>query len=65
MVVFGTLALMGDVMRISAFYFANSNFTHLVAYRKEREHVLVTNGIYKLSRHPSYDGYFLFAVCTQ
>ena len=50
------------ILRILAFYTAKSNFTHKVAYRKKKEHQLVTNGIYSIFRHPSYTGFFYFSV---
>jgi protein-S-isoprenylcysteine O-methyltransferase len=43
---------------MSAFYYANVSFTHIVSTTKKQEHVLVTNGIYQFIRHPSYFGYF-------
>lgn len=57
--------IIGHVFRISALYTAKSNFTHLVATRKKEKHVLVKNGIYKFSRHPSYFGFFIWSVGTQ
>jgi protein-S-isoprenylcysteine O-methyltransferase len=62
---FGVTMVIGMICRMSAFYYANVSFTHLVSTTKEQDHVLVTNGIYQFSRHPSYFGYFLFAVSGQ
>ena len=41
------------------------NFTHLVAYEKEKSHILVTHGVYKFSRHPGYFGWFVWSLSTQ
>ncbi len=52
-------------MRIAAFFTCRSNFTHLVRYRKHTSHQLITHGVYSFFRHPSYTGYFYFAVSSQ
>lgn len=65
MAIFGTLGVMGLLIRNIAFHHAEHNFTHLVSYKKEDDHKLITTGIYAYSRHPSYFGYFLFQICFQ
>ena len=42
-----------------------SNFSHQVADEKEVGHVLITTGIYSILRHPSYTGFYWWAVGTQ
>ena len=44
---------------------AGSNFDHLIRVRKEEKHQLVTSGVYRLCRHPSYVGWFYWSVGTQ
>ncbi|KAJ3009048.1 hypothetical protein HKX48_008198 [Thoreauomyces humboldtii] len=44
---------------------AGANFTHLIADDKDPNHVLVTNGIYAIFRHPSYTGFFYWGIFTQ
>jgi len=44
---------------------AGTNFNHIVQYQKSREHQLVTDGIYSYLRHPSYFGFFWWAIGTQ
>ncbi|KAG0247850.1 hypothetical protein BG011_000807 [Mortierella polycephala] len=44
---------------------AKSNFSHHVEYYKEEHHVLVTDGIYSLLRHPSYFGFYYWALGSQ
>jgi protein-S-isoprenylcysteine O-methyltransferase len=56
------LMITGLFARLLAFYTAKSNFTHLIQVHKRSNHTLVTNGIYSLLRHPSYFGFFYFAV---
>lgn len=60
-----SLTLLGHTFRIGSMFTAKSNFTHLVSYKKKRSHVLVTSGLYGLSRHPSYFGFFCWSVGTQ
>ena len=57
--------LIGHFCRIGALFTAKSNFTHLVAFRKKEKHRLITNGIYGLLRHPSYFGFFFWAIGAQ
>ncbi|CAK0866979.1 unnamed protein product [Prorocentrum cordatum] len=59
------LALGGWALRAAALFTAGSNFTHLVADRKEASHELVTWGVYSWCRHPGYVGWFLWSVSTQ
>lgn len=42
-----------------------ANFTHQVCTRRRAAHSLVTSGVYSLERHPSYLGFFLFALGAQ
>lgn len=41
------LMLVGQVARSLAMIHAGTNFSHLVAYRREEGHVLVKSGIYR------------------
>lgn len=59
------LTLGGQAVRSLAMWTAGSNFTHLIAMQKTDEHRLVTDGIYKYSRHPSYAGWYWWCVGTQ
>lgn len=60
-----SLTLVGQAMRTAALFTARSNFTHLVAYRKEASHRLVQEGVYRWCRHPGYVGWFLWCCSTQ
>lgn len=44
---------------------AGTNFAHIPAREKKQGHVLVTWGVYAYFRHPSYFGFFWWAVGTQ
>eukprot|EP01134_Creolimax_fragrantissima_P001699 CFRG1699T1 len=60
-----SIAVCGQAMRTIAMWTAGSNFTHIIQYNKRDAHVLVTNGIYSISRHPGYCGWFWWSVGTQ
>ncbi|CAM6105671.1 unnamed protein product [Calypogeia fissa] len=59
------LMVMGEVIRKLAIVTAQSNFTHDIKISHEEGHKLVTHGIYRFVRHPSYLGFFIFAIGTQ
>jgi len=59
------VCILGEVIRKLAMLKAGRNFNHLVQSTKEDTHVLVTNGVYSLCRHPSYLGWFLWSVGSQ
>lgn len=44
---------------------AGQSFNHIVQQKRGDTHVLVTDGIYALFRHPSYFGFFWWALGTQ
>ena len=48
------LALAGDTFRKLAMHQAGSNFKHMVQEKRANDHKLVTHGVYRLARHPSY-----------
>jgi protein-S-isoprenylcysteine O-methyltransferase len=57
--------IFGEGLRISAFFTAKNNFTHIIRHKKTQGHKLIKSGVYSVFRHPSYTGYFYFAVCGQ
>lgn len=59
------LLLFGQYVRSQAMVTAGQSFSHLIKTTKEPDHVLVTTGIYRISRHPSYLGYFWWTLGTQ
>jgi len=60
-----SMVLGGQLMRTMAMYTAGFNFHHLVREEREKEHKLVTFGIYHYLRHPAYFGWFWWSVGTQ
>ncbi|CUA69080.1 protein-S-isoprenylcysteine O-methyltransferase [Rhizoctonia solani] len=59
------MVIIGQTIRSLAMIHASSNFSHTVATYKLVTHRLVTDGIYSISRHPSYAGFFYWGLGTQ
>lgn len=59
------VTLGGELLRKIAMFTAGKSFTHAIAFEKQPEHRLVTSGIYAFIRHPSYAGWYYWAVGTQ
>lgn len=59
------MAISGEIIRKLAMFTARRNFSHTISETKSRDHKLVTHGIYNLFRHPSYAGWFYWAIGTQ
>lgn len=55
----------GQACRSWAMYTAGVSFNHYIQQEHADTHVLVTWGIYRYLRHPSYFGYFWWFVGTQ
>jgi len=50
-------------IRSLSMFTAGEHFHHSIRFKREEKHKLVTHGIYAYSRHPSYFGWFWWAVC--
>nr|CAG4642765.1 EOG090X0CFU [Evadne anonyx] len=59
------LCIGGEALRKIAMLTAGSNFDHLIRTQREEKHQLVTSGIYRFFRHPSYVGWFYWSIGTQ
>jgi len=59
------IVLAGQLLRSMAMIHASTNFSHALALQKRQNHKLVTDGIYAWFRHPSYAGFFYWALGTQ
>jgi protein-S-isoprenylcysteine O-methyltransferase len=59
------LIVVGQAVRSIAMAQAGVSFNHIVAREKKETHKLVTHGLYSVFRHPSYFGFFWWAVGTQ
>lgn len=57
--------VLGQIVRTLAMAQAGSNFNHTVQAEYKEGHTLVRNGVYDLSRHPSYFGFFWWGLGTQ
>lgn len=60
-----SVILLGQTCRTVAMYTAGESFNHYVQRQHVQKHKLVTFGIYKYLRHPSYFGYFWWYVGMQ
>lgn len=59
------LIIVGQAVRSLAMIHAGTNFSHQVQQSRQEGHTLVTTGIYGWLRHPSYFGFFWWAIGTQ
>ncbi|ORX60433.1 ICMT-domain-containing protein [Hesseltinella vesiculosa] len=59
------LVILGQLARTTAMMSAKSNFSHRIVDYKAPDHQLVQHGIYSLMRHPSYFGFYWWAVGVQ
>lgn len=57
--------IVGQVSRSLGMVTCGESFNHMIQKSKKNNHVLVTGGIYKYLRHPSYFGFFYWSVGTQ
>ncbi|CAF0758797.1 unnamed protein product [Adineta steineri] len=59
------MVISGEYLRKLAMYTARQSFSHLIQDKPNKEHRLITHGIYNYYRHPSYVGWFWWACGTQ
>ncbi|KAK9801903.1 hypothetical protein WJX73_000986 [Symbiochloris irregularis] len=59
------LIFIGECIRKSAVITAGRNFSHQLTHGQRLDHVLVTHGIYRVVRHPSYLGWTIWVMGTQ
>ncbi|XP_011496046.1 PREDICTED: protein-S-isoprenylcysteine O-methyltransferase [Ceratosolen solmsi marchali] len=57
--------LIGEIFRKTAILTAKHNFNHIIQNKKTIDHKLITHGVYRMCRHPSYVGWFYWSVGTQ
>lgn len=60
-----SLVLLGQGFRSMAMKQAGTSFNHIVQSSKKEDHVLITSGVYAISRHPAYFGFFWWGLGTQ
>mmetsp|Transcript_50 Transcript_50/g.107 ORF Transcript_50/g.107 Transcript_50/m.107 type:complete len:204 (-) Transcript_50:1324-1935(-) len=59
------LMAFGELIRKVAIFTAGRSFTHDIATKKTEGHRLVKEGIFKVCRHPSYLGWFIWIIGGQ
>ncbi|SMN19632.1 similar to Saccharomyces cerevisiae YDR410C STE14 Farnesyl cysteine-carboxyl methyltransferase [Maudiozyma saulgeensis] len=59
------LTIIGQHIRTTAMKTAAQSFSHILKRKKERDHTLVTTGLYAYFRHPSYFGFFWWTIGLQ
>ncbi|PPJ52426.1 hypothetical protein CBER1_11011 [Cercospora berteroae] len=59
------LIIVGQLVRSLAMAQAGPSFNHVIAREHKEHHKLVTHGLYSIFRHPSYFGFFWWAIGTQ
>ncbi|KAL8518998.1 hypothetical protein ACS0TY_010084 [Phlomoides rotata] len=59
------MVVVGEIIRKLAIITAGKSFSHLIKRLHEDDHVLITHGVYKYIRHPSYCGFLIWSVGTQ
>lgn len=59
------LEVAGQIVRTAAMAEAGQSFNHMVQSKKKDDHVLITTGVYRFFRHPSYFGFFWWGLGTQ
>ncbi|KAF7188847.1 Protein-S-isoprenylcysteine O-methyltransferase [Pseudocercospora fuligena] len=59
------LVFVGQFVRSLAMAQAGVSFNHVISRERKDTHKLVTHGIYRFFRHPSYFGFFWWALGTQ
>lgn len=59
------LCFCGGLLRASGEIQLGHNFNHRIETTKSNDHVLITNGLYSIFRHPAYTGWFYFSIGTQ
>lgn len=57
--------IFGQFIRTYAMYTAGSSFNHYIQREYSHKHVLVTTGIYRYIRHPSYFGFWWWFIGLQ
>jgi protein-S-isoprenylcysteine O-methyltransferase len=59
------LVLVSQIIRSLAMITCGESFNHLIQTSKKENHVLMTHGIYRYFRHPSYVGFYYWSIGTQ
>lgn len=60
-----TMVIASQIIRALSMITCGESFNHFIQHHKKDNHVLVTTGIYKYLRHPSYFGFYYWSIGTQ
>jgi len=65
-IVIGSIGLIiGQSIRITTLFTAGKNFHHNIQHEFSPDHRLLTTGLYSFTRHPSYLGWYIWAMSSQ
>jgi len=59
------IVIASQIMRSCAMMKCGESFNHYIQTLKKENHALVTDGIYRWFRHPSYTGFYYWSIGTQ
>ena len=59
------MVLGSQLVRSYAMMQCGESFNHYIQVQRKENHVLVTDGIYRWFRHPSYTGFYYWSIGTQ
>lgn len=59
------ICVIGQGLRSTAMAQCGESFNHYIQRDKKENHRLITTGVYSILRHPSYVGFYYWAVATQ
>jgi len=59
------LIVVSQTIRSTAMATAGESFNHYIQTSRKENHALVTHGIYRYLRHPSYVGFYYWCIGTQ
>lgn len=59
------LVFISQTIRSLAMMTCGESFNHLIQTSRKENHVLVTHGVYRFLRHPSYVGFYYWSIATQ
>lgn len=59
------MVVISQIIRTFAMMTCGESFNHYIQTLRKDNHILVTNGIYSFLRHPSYVGFYYWAIGSQ
>eukprot|EP00538_Stauroneis_constricta_P005001 CAMPEP_0119566362 /NCGR_PEP_ID=MMETSP1352-20130426/32838_1 /TAXON_ID=265584 /ORGANISM="Stauroneis constricta, Strain CCMP1120" /LENGTH=238 /DNA_ID=CAMNT_0007615457 /DNA_START=76 /DNA_END=792 /DNA_ORIENTATION=- len=59
------VVVVSQVIRSLAMITCGASFNHMIQREKKENHVLITHGVYRYLRHPSYFGFYYWSIGVQ